>query len=126
MIAAVIQYNFIRMALSVGCYLESDAILRRKGQNDLWLLKSRQTLTQVIVTRGVRVWGPMPDSKRKCDCDEQIKLTDDNSSKTTLDYYRGIKRKFTESELMVERERKKSIRNDSVTRARLSASRDCC
>jgi len=31
MIAAVIQYKFIRMALSVGCCLESDAIPRRKG-----------------------------------------------------------------------------------------------
>ena len=65
----------------------------------------------------------MHDNKRKCDFDEQIKLTDDNSSKTTLDYYRGIKRKFTESELLVEREKKeKTIQNDSVTGARLSAS----
>ena len=39
-------------------------------------------------------------SKRKCDCDEQRKLTDDNSSKTTSNYYKGIKRKFTESELL--------------------------
>lgn len=96
MIAAVIQYKFIRIALSVGHCLESDAILRTKGPKRFVVVTS----TQVIVVRWVRVRRSLANSKRKCDCDEQRKLTDDNSSKTTSNYYRGIKRKFTESELL--------------------------